>query len=109
MVFTVLSACSGAQDVDRFAGGARVTLANGPISNACKASGRKGANQRVCGCIQSIANGSLTSSDQRLAAGFYKDPQKAQTVKMSKSTGHDAFWDRYKVYASRSERICKGL
>ena len=109
LTVVAVAGCAEPKQVERFAGGARVSLATGPISKACTTSDRRDANKMVCGCIQSIANQSLTSADQKLAATFYDDPQKAQDVKMSKSSSHDAFWDRYKVYASRSERSCKGF
>lgn len=109
LVLVALAGCADQKRVDRFAGGARVSFASGPISQACQKSDRSNANRQVCGCIQSIANRSLTNSDQKLAASFYNDPQKAQDVKMSKSTSHDAFWDRYKLYATQSERACVGF
>ena len=105
----VLAACGGGRDrVERYYGGANVQFASGPIQSACQSSGRKTANRNLCGCIQSVADRELRAGDQRMAAKFFRDPHHAQEIKMSKRDSHDAFWDRYKVFAARAERSCGG-
>ena len=52
----------------------------GPIERACMASDR-GGNRALCGCIQQVADMVLSKSDQRRAAGFFADPDKAQQVR----------------------------
>lgn len=104
-----LAACGGGRDrVERYYGGASVQFASGPVATACRTSGRKAANSSLCGCIQAAADRSLTGSDQRLAAKFFRDPHHAQEIKMSKSSRDDAFWDRYKVFVARAEQSCSG-
>jgi hypothetical protein len=123
-----LAACGGGRDrVERYYGGAStgaggagapaatrqggsvVPYGTGPISQACLASGRKAANRRLCGCIQSVADRQLTGADQRMAAGFFTDPHRAQEIRQSDRSGHESFWKRYRSFADSSEQICKGL
>ena len=82
---------------------------SGPIYAACIRSGRKAANTRLCGCVQGVAAVSLSGSDQRPAAGFYADPHRAQVVRQSDNPAHESFWQRYKAYAARAERTCRGM
>ncbi|MBV2358493.1 arginine transporter [Thalassococcus sp. CAU 1522] len=103
-----LAACGGNR-VDRYAGGAAVQFSSGPISKACLGSGRKAANGRLCGCIQGVANRSLSGGDQRMAAKFFSDPHRAQEIRQSDNRSHEAFWQRYKAFAAQSEQICSGL
>ena len=78
----------------------------GPISTACMKSNRSAANASLCGCIQQVADRTLAGADQRRAAGFFKDPEKAQKVFMSQSRADDAFWDRYKAFGAMAEQSC---
>lgn len=109
-----LAACGGGNSnsrAERVSGGAGVTqaFASGPMSKACMRAGRKAANARLCGCVQAVANGGLSSRDQALAAGFFADPHQAQVIRQSDDPGHEAFWKRYRAFASRAERSCRGL
>lgn len=88
----VLTSCGG--------GGARVS---GPISEACMDAGRSAANPSTCSCIQVAANRTLSNSEQKRAADFFKDPQKAQDARSSTSS----FWKRYRDFASAAEAMCK--
>ena len=78
----------------------------GTIERACLQSDRPGASRALCGCIQSVADMTLNRSDQRLAATFFKDPQKAQDVRMSKKDAHDTFWDRYQNFGVTAAALC---
>lgn len=82
--------------------------AAGPIENACNRSDRKAANRALCGCIQQVADMTLRSSDQRRAASFFKDPDKAHKVWLSKSKSDDDFWTRYKAFGAQAEASCGG-
>ena len=44
-----------------------------------------------------------------MAVSFFKNPQRAQDIKMSKRANHDRFWDRYKDFYGRAERSCRGV
>lgn len=106
-MLAVLAGCGGNR-FDRGDSGQVTRFSSGPISRACLSSDRKARNSRLCGCIQTVANQSMSGADQRKAARFFSSPQRAQDVKMSDRPSDDAFWDRYKVFAERSERSCRG-
>ncbi len=80
----------------------------GPITNACLRSDRDAANRQLCACIQRVANQTLNGGDQRQVAAFFKDPDKAQNVRMSQSDRDDAFWDRYKAFSEAAAASCQG-
>jgi phytoene dehydrogenase-like protein len=80
---------------------------SGEIGQACMAGGRNAANPRLCSCIQSVANQSLSGSDQRRAARLFSDPQEAQDTRASNRPGDEAFWQRYRAFASRAEATCR--
>lgn len=78
----------------------------GPIDSACVRSDRGARNTSLCGCIQQVADMTLSRSDQRRAARFFKDAEEAQEVRMSKSNADNAFWARYKNFTSTAEAYC---
>ncbi|OSQ51419.1 hypothetical protein [Marivita geojedonensis] len=108
LVLALVAGCGGGSRYDRGDSGVVTRFSTGPISRACLSSDRKARNSRLCGCIQTVANGSLSGSDQRKAARFFRDPQRAMDVKMSKTASDDAFWERYERFAARSEQSCRG-
>ncbi len=77
----------------------------GPINSACIQSNRA-ANLLLCDCIQRVANLTLSGADQRLAASFFRDPAKAQEVRLSGSTRHREFWTRYASFVTTAEQVC---
>ena len=78
----------------------------GPISRACMDSGRKGASSSLCACLDRVAKGELSRRDQRKAAKFFKDPQRAQDTRQSDRPSDEAFWKRYRSYSTRAADIC---
>ena len=76
------------------------------IENACLRSDRAAKSRALCGCIQQAANLTLNAQDQKLAAGFYSDPDKAQEVRQSDRFAHSRFWERYKDYAEMAKTFC---
>ena len=78
----------------------------GVIERACLSSERASGNRALCGCIQSAADRTLTGSDQRTAARFFRDPDRAQQVRMSDRARDRAFWERYRAFGSYAERVC---
>lgn len=82
--------------------------AAGPIEKACNRSNRQAATRSMCNCIGQVADQSLGGADQRKAAAFFKDPEKAHETWMSKSKSNDAFWDRYKAFSAQAEAFCAG-
>lgn len=76
------------------------------IQRACMKSDRKAANRSLCRCIQKAARGTLSSSDQRLAATFFKDPHRSQEIRQSDRSSHEKFWKRYKEFGVRAQQMC---
>ena len=70
----ILFSC-GSSNSSRSSGSVKL-FAKGPIYSACKSAGRKKATKQRCGCVQAIANKSLTANDQRRGASFFKNPTK---------------------------------
>lgn len=78
----------------------------GPIDSACMRAGRSNS-PALCGCIQQAADMTLSRADQRRAAGFFKDADKAQQVRASKRDSDNAFWARYKNFTATAEAYCR--
>jgi hypothetical protein len=78
----------------------------GVVESACLKSERKGVSRALCGCIQQVADLTLTRSDQRLAAKFFKDPQKAQDMRQAKGDRNNEFWSKYKNFGATAEAYC---
>jgi len=77
----------------------------GAVDNACVKAGRS-TDGALCGCIQQVADMTLSQADQRRAASFFTDPEKAQEVRMSDSRSDEDFWARYKSFAEAAEALC---
>jgi hypothetical protein len=107
LVALIVAGCGGGR-TDRSDGAVVTRFSSGPISKACMASDRRERNSRLCGCIQTVANQTMSGGDQRKASRFFSDPQRAMDVKMSKSASDDAFWERYLIFSARSEQSCRG-
>lgn len=104
MLKPVLLAASAALALPLFA----TAAAAGPIQSACLRSDRDAANRNLCNCIQQVADMTLASGDQRRAAKFFTDPDKANETWLSKRPGDDAFWERYKNFGATAEVYCAG-
>lgn len=78
----------------------------GPIEKACLKSGRAGADRLLCGCIQDVAEATLSTAEIRKAAAFFKDPHKAQVLRQSDRRSDEAFWERYKLFGATAETYC---
>lgn len=101
-----LAGCGGGSD--RGAGQVRAVqpVASGPISTACLQSDRAARSASLCGCIQAVADRTLSGAEQRRAVGFYKDPHSAQVIRQSDSGRDRSFWRSYTDYAMQAERVC---
>lgn len=84
------------------------SAAAGPIQSACMRSDRDAANRSLCACIQQVADMTLVGSDQRRAAKFFSDPDKANETWLSQRASDDAFWERYKTFGQTAENYCAG-
>lgn len=83
------------------------SAAAGPVGSACLASDRPGASRSLCACIQAAADDTLGHGDQRQAAKLFRDPELAQEIRASASSGGGDFWDRYRQFAARAEALCR--
>lgn len=79
---------------------------SGPVGQACLRSDRPAATAALCRCIDQVAEQTLSRRDQGQAAGFFRNPDRAQLVRMHKSPSANAFWARYKNFANMSARYC---
>lgn len=78
----------------------------GAIERACLSSERAAGNRMLCNCIQQAADRTLTRRDQQVAARFFRDPDKAQEVRMSNRRSDEAFWERYQSFGAFAEVVC---
>jgi hypothetical protein len=78
----------------------------GAIERACNASDRSAATRDLCSCIQEAADATLNTSEQRRAAKFFSDPDKAQETRQSDRSGDETFWQRYKSFGQMAEAWC---
>lgn len=79
-------------------------FAGGTLEKACLATGAASGN--LCQCIQHVADVTLTHADQKRAAKFFVNPDRAQTARASDSQTAEAFWNRYSTFASTAETAC---
>ncbi|MDJ0824698.1 MAG: hypothetical protein QNJ16_04275 [Rhodobacter sp.] len=78
----------------------------GMIERACMKADRKAASRALCGCIQDVADQTLSRSDQRLAVKFFKDPHMAQEIRQSDRESHEVFWKKYKAFGATAKSYC---
>lgn len=77
----------------------------GTIERACLKADRSGTRS-LCGCIQNVADITLSRSDQRKAAQFFENPQRAQDIRMSDRRSDERFWDRYQEFGNAARAYC---
>ncbi|MDU9004009.1 hypothetical protein [Sedimentitalea todarodis] len=85
---------------------APVMAASGIIERACRSSGRSSATPQLCGCIQSVANSSLSRSERKKAAKLFKDPHMAQEIRQSGRRSDETFWKNYRAFGERARKSC---
>lgn len=78
----------------------------GPIDRACMQSDRPGVSRGICGCIQQAADLTLSRSEQKRAAKFFRDPHQAQVVRQSDRRTDEEFWRRYKRFGTTAAAYC---
>ena len=81
--------------------------AAGKIERACLQSDRPAASRALCGCIQDAADLTLTNSDQKMVARFFRDPHMAQEIRQSDRRSHEKFWQRYKNFGATAQAFCR--
>ncbi len=78
----------------------------GVISRACMQSNRTAATPALCGCIQQVANATLTRTERKKASKFFSDPHMAQEVRQSDRSRDEVFWKRYRAFGERARMTC---
>lgn len=76
------------------------------IRKACMISDRGSLHPRLCTCLQSAADRTLSKTDQRTAARFFRDPDEAQRVRRSDRRRDEDFWERYKRFGETARKVC---
>jgi len=77
----------------------------GTIERACVKAGRA-RSAALCDCIQRVADFTLSRSEQRKAARFFSDPQRAQDTRMSDRSSDERFWNKYKEFGNAARAYC---
>ena len=77
------------------------------IERACLKADRPEASRSLCRCTQTAADRTLSERDQRLAATFFKDPDRAQEIRQSDRRRDEAFWERYKTFRDIAVLYCR--
>ncbi|WP_372839995.1 hypothetical protein [Phaeovulum sp.] len=57
--------------------------------------------------MQFLADQSLGNRDQRRVAGFFRDPDKAETARRSTRPDDREFWARYTDFVLKAESLCR--
>lgn len=81
--------------------------APGTIERACRQSDRPAATRARCGCIQRVANDTLSRTERRKVAKWFDDPHQAQVVRMSDRRSDEVLWERYKRFGELAQAICE--
>ncbi len=81
--------------------------ASGTINRACRASDRPAASRELCGCIQRVANKSLSRTERRKVAKWFADPHQAQQIRMSDRSSDEQLWLRYKAFGQKVRATCR--
>lgn len=79
----------------------------GPIKRACLDTDRGSSRASTCTCIQRAADATLNGSEQRRAASLFGDPEKAQAVRLSRTSADNAFWKRYNAFGETAQAQCR--
>lgn len=79
----------------------------GVIDRACRKADRTAATPKLCSCIQKVANSNLNMVERRKVAKWFKDPKKAEKVRMSDRSRDEELWQKYKAFGKQARKSCK--
>jgi hypothetical protein len=85
---------------------APVLYARGPIQSACEAQSRRDATPARCGCVQAVADQTLSGAYQRRGAKMFKDPHQFQEVRQSNNASNERFWLAWKAFGQSAAQAC---
>lgn len=100
---SALAACGGRPEPVRTI----AISASGPIRAACLAGGRRAADPALCGCIQAVADQTLSGGEQRAAVAFFDEPHLTQELRQSDDPNDEAFWLRWKAFGAQATETCE--
>ena len=72
----------------------------------CLTAGPSMANYRVCRCIQSAADATLSVKDQSLAVAIIRNPDNVTELKSSKRRNHALFMEGYSQFGELARAFC---
>jgi len=81
--------------------------ARGTIEKACLNANRPATTRALCGCIQQVADATLSSREQRKGAKLFADPDLSQATKISNSRSDVLFWEKWQRFADTAVRHCQ--
>ena len=103
MFCIILMACGGGREAP-----SRVVVsASGPIRAACLSGGRNAADAALCGCIQAVADQTLSGREQRAAVAFFDEPHLTQVLRQSDDPNDERFWLRWKAFGAQAAETCE--
>lgn len=82
-------------------------MARGAIETACLRSDRPAAGRALCGCLQRVADATLSAGEQTRGAAFFADPHKSQEAKASDRAADEAFWAKWEAFADTAVKNCQ--
>jgi hypothetical protein len=81
-------------------------VAGGTIERACLKADRPNATRSLCGCIQKVANATLSGGERTKVAKFFKDPHQSQSTRQSDRRSDETFWKKYKKFGALVSKHC---
>lgn len=72
----------------------------------CLSAGTSKANSRVCRCIQSAADATLSLKDQLMASAIICNSNNVTEIKSSKRHNHARFMGRYSQFGELARAFC---
>lgn len=76
------------------------------IKRACLKADRAAATRALCGCIQDVADVTLSRTEQRKGAKFFKEPHLAQETRQSDRPSNETFWKKWKNFGFAANSHC---
>lgn len=81
--------------------------AGSAIANACVSSARGAAAPSLCTCIQNVADGVLSPTEQARGAQIFLEPHKSQEIRASANRSDAVFWDKWRRFGTSAARTCR--
>ncbi|MFZ1661881.1 MAG: hypothetical protein WAT77_07955 [Paracoccaceae bacterium] len=85
--------------------GANGAHAGEAIEAACLRTGGSALSE-LCSCIQDAADLTLGQGEQRRAATFFRNPDRAQVYQTSTKQADQEFWSRYLTFTQQAQTFC---